>query len=61
MALIWRACLTDNGISTTRTSTVKIIMLSPKLLKNMLYNSTRLLIIGWIIARFQMSPSNSKV
>ena len=59
MAFICRACFTVSGIMTIRTSIVNIRIAMPKLLKKMLYNSTRLLIIGRIIIRFQASPMNS--
>lgn len=55
MTFIWRLCLMVRGISMIRTISVKAMMLRPKLLKRMLYNSTRPLIIGWMIMRFQMS------
>ena len=45
---------------TTRTSIVNTRIAMPKLLKKMLYNSTRLLIIGRIMIRPQASPMNSK-
>ena len=61
MALSWRLCLTVRGIIIARTITVKTRMLIPKLEKKMPYNSTRLLIIGWIMIRFQMSTITSNV
>ena len=60
MAFICRACFTVKGTMTTRTSTVNTRIAMPKLLKKMLYNSTRLLIIGRIMIRAQASPMNSK-
>ena len=60
MAFICRACFTVSGTMTSRTSIVKSRIARPKLLKKMLYNSTRLLIIGRIMIRFQASPTNSK-
>ena len=61
MAFIWRLCFIVRGTIKARTITVKITMLSPKLLKKMEYNSTRLLIIGRMMTRFQMSPMASTV
>ena len=61
MAFNWRLCLTVKGIIIARTTTVKIMMLSPKLLKKMLYNSTRLLIMGPIMTAFHMAPIASTV
>ena len=49
------------GISMSRTIMVKTMMLIPKLLPTKLYTSTRLLIIGWMTMRFQMSPISSTV
>ncbi len=60
MARICRLCRTVSGIITARTITVNNRMLRPKLLKNMAYNSTRLLTIGSRMTRFQMSPIISK-
>ena len=54
MAFIWRLCLMVRGIIIARTTTVKMMMAMPKLLKKMLYNSTRLLIIGPMMAASQM-------
>ena len=59
MAFICRACFTVNGTMTSRIRAVNIRIAMPKLLKKMLYNSTRLLIIGPIISRRQASPMNS--
>ena len=39
-----------------RTMMVKNMMLSPKLLKNSQYSSTKLLIMGLMIPSFQMVP-----
>ena len=47
------------GIIAARMIIVKTMMLNPKLSKKMEYNSTRLLIIGATIAKFQMSPIRS--
>lgn len=55
IALSCLLCLIVRGISRTRTRMVKAMMLRPKLLKKISYNSTRPLIIGWMIMRFQMS------
>lgn len=44
------------GISTVRTMMVKKMMVMPKLLKKMLYSSTRLLTIGPMMAAFQTVP-----
>ena len=60
MAFICRACFTVSGTMTRRTSAVNDRIAMPKLLKNMLYNSTRLFIIGRMMIRFQASPMNSK-
>ncbi len=59
IALSCLLCLMVRGISRTRTRRVKAMMLRPKLLKKISYNSTRPLIIGWIIMRFQISPITS--
>ena len=60
MAFICRACFTVSGTMTSRTRPVNTRIAMPKLLKKMEYNSTRLLIIGRIMVRFQASPMNSK-
>jgi hypothetical protein len=40
---------------------VNAITAMPKLLKNRLYNNTKPLIIGWMIAKFQVSTMKSNV
>ncbi len=42
-------------MSTIRTISVKRIIAIPKFRKETLYSKTKLFIIGWMIARFQMS------
>ena len=59
MALSCRLCFNVIGIRIIRTIRVKIRMLMPKLLKKMLYNSTRLLIMGPMMTAFQISPITS--
>ena len=59
MAFICRLCFTVRGIIMARTITVKITILIPKLLKKMLYSSTRLFIMGPIMTRFQTSLTTS--
>ena len=61
MAFNWRLCFNVIGIMINRTISVNIRMLMPKLLKNMLYNSTRLLTMGPMMTAFQMSPITSTV
>ena len=56
MAFIDRSCLMVSGTIPRRTRTVKTIMANPKLLKKTQYSSTRLLIMGLMMASFQMSP-----
>ena len=46
MDLIWRLCLIVRGNMAARMMMVKMMMLSPKLLKKMLYSSNRLFIMG---------------
>ncbi len=46
IALSWRLCFTVSGIMIARTTSVNMTIASPKLLKKMLYNTSRLLIIG---------------
>ena len=58
-AFIWRACFTDRGINNARTAIVNTIMLISKLLKNILYRSARLLIIGLMIHPLQRIPITS--
>ena len=43
-----------------RITRVKMTMANPKLLKKMPYSSRRLLIIGWMMIRFQMSMIMAK-
>ena len=43
-----------------RITRVKMTMANPKLLKKMPYSSSRLLIIGWMMIRFQMSTIMAK-
>lgn len=60
MALViftWR--MVSGTISSLVTS-VKTMMLRPKLLKQTQYRNTRLLIIGLLMTRSQMSPISSK-
>ena len=59
IARICLLCFSVSGIIAARTSTVNAMMLSPKLPKNTTYNSTRLLIIGSTMMRFQ-TPATSK-
>ena len=59
IAFICLLCFSVSGTIAARTSTVKAMMLSPKLSKKTTYNSTRLLIIGSTITRFQ-TPATSK-
>lgn len=61
MAFIWRLCFTVRGTRAARTTIVKPMIAKPKLLKNMLYNSTRLLIIGPMMTALQTSPISSTV
>ena len=61
MAFICRLCFTVRGTRAARTTTVKTMIARPKLLKNVPYNSTRLLIIGPMMTAFQMSPISATV
>lgn len=56
MARIWRVCFNVSGIIALLMMNVNTIIARPKLLNNMLYNSARLLTIGWMIIKFQISP-----
>ena len=59
MAFICRLCFRVRGIMPVRMRTVNTMMLSPKLLKKTQYSITRLLIMGLMMAAFQMSPIRS--
>ena len=56
MAFICLACRTVSGTIAARTNMVKTMMLNPKLLKNIQYNSTRPLTIGLTMTSFQRYP-----
>ena len=59
IARICLLCFSVSGIIAARTRTVNAMMLRPKLPKKTTYNSTRLLIIGSTMTRFQ-TPATSK-
>ena len=58
--IVCRVCRTCSGIINTRMSTVKTMMLRPKLSKRTSYNSVRLLIMGRMKTSSQRMPRNSK-
>ncbi len=61
IALSCRVCRIVSGIISTRSIMVNRMIAMPKLSKNTLYSSARLLIIGWMMMKFQMSPIISTV
>lgn len=58
--MVWRVWRTCSGIINNRISTVKTMMLKPKLSNRTSYNSVRLLIIGRMKTSFQRMPRKSK-
>ncbi len=60
IAFICLLCLTVKGIIRPRINIVKMIIATPKLLNDTLYNTIRVLIIGAIITEFQISMKSSK-
>ena len=60
MRRIWRICFRVKGRVTSRTKTVKAMMASPMLLKQITYNTIRVLSMGRIIVSFQTRKKNSK-
>ena len=60
MRRIWRICFRVNGRVTSRTNTVKAIMASPMLLKQITYNTIRVLSMGRIITSFHRRKKKSK-
>ena len=60
MAFIWWICFRLRGRVTSRTRAVKAIIAKPIWLKQMTYNTTRVLIMGRMITSFQRSATVSK-
>lgn len=60
MALVIFSCRRVSGTMSRRVAIVKTMMLRPKLLKKTQYRNTRLLIIGLLMTRSQISPISSK-
>ena len=60
MAFVIFTCRRVSGTMSMRVAMVKTMMLRPKLLKQTQYRNTRLLIIGLLMTRSQMSPISSK-